>query len=423
MAKNNIINIKCFGYEIGRIGLDKDKGTSSFQYNPDFLASNNYINLFPKTGIIKRVPHTQVFSKYDNKTFRRLPPPFADSLPDLFGNIIFNKWLESSNKKIKDISIIEQLAYVSNRGMGALEYYPAKEIPKNTSINLTEIIEVLSQVLDKKRKTKGKKLNNEALFNIFKIGTSAGGARPKILISEHKKTGTIIPGDLEYSEEYNHYLMKLSIEDEWSYGRELIEYSYYLTAQELNIRMMPSKLVDNKHFSTLRFDRQNGKKQHVLTACGMTGWDFKDPEVSSYENLFDLAIFLKVPHKEIEALYKRMIFNLIFSNIDDHLKNHSFIYDEALDKWNLAPAYDLTYPLNPKFNLLETSRALSVNDKRVNISQGDLLQFAERYTIKNPKGTIDEVQKAIPYWNKSALDLGVPLDTLNTIKKQFQYFN
>ncbi|MEM9820817.1 MAG: HipA domain-containing protein, partial [Bacteroidota bacterium] len=360
-------------------------------------------------------------SRYNNKTFRGLPPPIADSLPDLFGNMIFKEWLESSNKAFQQISIIEQLAYVSNRGMGALEYYPAKAIPKNTSINLTEIIAVLRQVMDQKRKTKGEQLNNEALLNIFKIGTSAGGARPKILISENKTTGAIIPGDLEYSGDYNHYLMKLSLKEDPAYSPELIEYTYYRVAQALQLRMMPSKLVNDRHFSTLRFDRQNGKKQHVLTACGITGWDFKDPAVSSYEGLFDLALFLKIPHREIEALYKRMVFNLVFSNIDDHLKNHSFIYNDATDQWNLAPAYDLTYPLDPRMNFTRMSRALSINNKRTDITLKDLLTLADEYTVKNPKGIISEVQGAIPYWSKSAMALGLPLKIVETIKKQFQY--
>ncbi len=423
MARNNIINVRCFDCEIGRIGFDENQGASSFQYNPDFLAAKSYVNLFPKTGIIKRIPQTQIFRRYNNETFRGLPPPIADSLPDLFGNIIFKEWLNRSNKDFKPISIIEQLAYVSNRGMGALEYYPATNIPQESSIDLVEIIDVLRQVLDKKRQTEGEKLNEQALFNIFKIGTSAGGARPKILISEHKKTGLVIPGDLEFSEEYHHYLMKLSIEEEeLGYSPELIEYSYYLTAQKIGIKMMPSILVANKHFATLRFDRQNGKKQHVLTATGITGWYFKDRGVSSYENLFDLAIFLKIPHREIEALYKRMVFNIVFFNIDDHLKNHSFIYDESLDKWNLAPAYDLTYPLNPKLNFTKIGRALSINNKRVDISLKDLLDLASQYTIKYPKKIVNEVQEAISYWTQVAKELELPVDIVNTIKKQFQYF-
>ena len=324
MAKNEIINVYCFGTEIGRLGFDENQNKSSFQFNPEFLKSNNYLNLFPKTGIIKRVSQTQLFSTFNNETFRGLPPMISDSLPDMFGNLIFKKWLESSNKNFNQISVIEQLAYVADRGMGALEYRPSKTIPKTTTIDLGEIINVLKEVMENKEDAHESNLNNEALLNIFKIGSSAGGVRPKILVSENKKTKKIIPGDLNYSSEYNHYLIKLSLDHDLGYSREVVEYCYYLTATHLGINMMPSKLIDQKHFATLRFDRQNGIKKHILTASGLTGWDFQNPKDSSYENLFDLALFLKVPHREIEQLFKRMVFNVIFCNTDDHLKKSYF---------------------------------------------------------------------------------------------------
>ena len=256
-------------------------------------------------------------------------------------------------------------------------------------------------------------------MNIFKIGTSAGGARPKILISEHRKTGQIIPGDLVYSDEYDHYLVKLSVDENLNFNQEIIEYAYYLTAQHLGIRMMPSKLIDNQHFATLRFDRQNGTKQHILTATGLTGWDFKNPEMSSYENLFELALFLKIPHREIEELYRRMVFNVIFCNIDDHLKNHSFIYDAEKDTWHLAPAYDLTYALNPLLDYKKTSRALSINQKRVDIGVADLLKIADLFTIKNAKNVIAEIQNGVGFWRENALVLGVERFIVDRMQQRF----
>ncbi len=419
MGKNEIIAVNCFGIEIGRLGYDEDKKQSSFQYNPDFLNQNLYPNLFPSTGILKKTKHTQVFTQYNSETFRGLPPFFADSLPDLFGNIIFKKWLESSNKEFKEISVLEQLAYVSNRGMGALEYYPAKKIPQDTNIDLSEIIHVLKQVLNLKDNTKGTSFNQETLLTIFKIGSSAGGARPKILISEHKKEGIFIPGDLNHSDEYIHYLVKLSIEDELGYSKETIEYCYYLTAIHLGINMMPSKLIDNKHFATERFDRQNGKKIHTLTASGLTGWDFQLPTNSSYENLFELALYLKVPQIEIDELFKRMIFNLVFCNTDDHLKNHSFIYNEKSDKWKLSPAYDLTYSLNPILNYKRVSRALSINKKRIDIQLEDVLNIADNFSVKNPTKIISEVQDACPFWTEKAIENSVPPQIIEKIKSNF----
>jgi serine/threonine-protein kinase HipA len=385
---DTIFNI--FGHEIGRLGLDENEKRSSFQFNPVFLKSNLYKNIFPKTGIIKRINQVQLFNQFDNNTFKGIPPQFADSLPDRFGSIIFKAWLD--NKSQKKITVLERLAYVGNRGMGAIEYKPSIKLDEHTTIDLNEIIDVLKEVLDLKKTTKEKNLNNQALINIFKIGTSAGGARPKILISEEKKTGKIIPGDLEYSNDYKHYLVKLAIDEEIKYPREIVEFCYYQIIQKVGIRMMESKLINDKHFATLRFDRQNGEKKHILTASGITGWDYKNSNNSSYENLFKLTSFLKVPHTQIEELFRRMVFNVIYGNVDDHLKNHSFIYNKNEDNWEMSPAYDITFALNPLMSFKNPKRALSINGKRSNIQINDILKLADEYTIKNPEGIINEIQ-------------------------------
>ncbi len=390
MASNEIINVKLFGEEIGRIGMNEDEKRSSFQYNPDFLKRDDLQNIFPATGIIKRTSHVQLFSQFDNETFKGIPPQFADSLPDMFGSIIFKAWLD--HKGQNSISVLEQLAYVANRGMGALEYSPAKKLPKKVNIDLSEVIETLKEVLDLKKSKSESELNSKALINIFKIGTSAGGARPKILISENKENGKIIPGDLEYSEDYHHYLVKLAMDEEGAYPREIIEYCYHLAMKDCGISVMDSKLVEGKHFATLRFDRQHGAKQHVLTATGLTGWDYKPAKESSYENLFKLCSFLKVPHVQIEELFKRMVFNVIYGNTDDHLKNHSFIYNKKKNTWQLSPAYDVTFALNPLLDFKNPNRALSINGKRSKISHADLLKIAEEFTVKNPTGIIKEVE-------------------------------
>ena len=315
------------------------------------------------------------------------------------------------------------MAYVADRGMGALEYKPIKELPNTSKVNIDEVITILEKVLKLKKNTKGEDLSELALLNIFKIGTSAGGARPKILISEHKKTGEIIAGDREINEDYNHYLVKLHIDDSDGYNKEKVEYAYYLLAKEAGIDMMPSKLIDDKHFATLRYDRQNGEKIHVLTVTGLTGWDFKSqPENSSYENVFKVALGLEVPHKDLQQLFKRMVFNLIFRNVDDHLKNHSFMYNKESNSWNLGPAYDLTYALNPLFTFKTTSRALSINGKRTEITLKDLLVIADVFSIKNPKGILKEVQSLIPKWNKFANELNIPKNIISSIEKEIKQF-
>ena len=417
MAINKLIDIDLFGIEIGKLGYDVDQLLCSFQYNPKFLESGQYQRIFPY--IFKRIPLVQVFTQFEGTTFRGLPPMIADSLPDMFGNIIFKEWLEANNKGFDKITPLEQLAYVANRGMGALEYKPVVKVPDNATINLDQIIEVLKQVLNVKKNTVEKNLDTAALLNIFKIGSSAGGARPKILISEHKETNEIIPGDMAYSNEYNHWLVKLNIDEEDAYNKEIVEYIYYRLAQEAGIHMMESKLVENRHFATLRYDRQNGEKQHVLTACGLTGWDFMKPENASYENVFKLAADLKAPHKDLQELYRRMIFNVVLANDDDHLKNHSFIYDKENDAWNLAPAYDITYPHNLKYKIYRKGRALSINNKRIDIQLNDVLEIAEMYAIKNPKKIIQEVQDVLPSWEKLAKEEKIPEFVIKGVGKEF----
>lgn len=420
MAKNQIISINFQGIEIGKIGYDENQRKSSFQYNPEFLESNSYKKIFPY--VIRRTPNVQVFSEFEGETFRGLPPMIADSLPDFFGNIVFKEWLEATQKEMSAITPLEQLTYVGKRGMGAIEFSPAKEIRSNQTINVDEITEVVKKVLDLKTSTEEKGLSDIALLNIFKIGTSAGGARPKILVSEHKETGHLIPGDLETSDEYNHYLIKLSVDEDQGYSKEKIEYIYYQIATSIGIEMMPSKLIEDKHFATLRFDRQNGQKQHILTASGMTGWDFKKPENSSYENLFKLAFDLKVSHKNIQQLYKRMVFNLVFFNIDDHLKNFSFIYDTEKDRWNLAPAYDLTYPLDALKNYLRISRAMSINGKRTEINRADLLKIADLFTIKDANGIIDEVVQSTNQFRILCQEQNIPEKAIDKIESEFLMF-
>ncbi|MFV0154828.1 type II toxin-antitoxin system HipA family toxin [Empedobacter falsenii] len=420
MAKNQIISINFQGIEIGKIGYDENQRKSSFQYNPEFLESNIFKKIFPY--VIRRTSNVQVFSEFEGETFRGLPPMIADSLPDFFGNIVFKEWLEATQKEMNAITPLEQLTYVGKRGMGALEFSPAKEIKSNQSIDVEEITEVVKKVLDLKTSTEEKGLSDIALLNIFKIGTSAGGARPKILVSEHKKTGRLIPGDLETSDEYNHYLIKLSVDEDQGYSKEKIEYIYYQIATSIGIEMMHSKLIDDKHFATLRFDRQNGQKQHILTASGMTGWDFKKPDNSSYENLFKLAFDLKLSHKNIQQLFKRMVFNLVFFNIDDHLKNFSFIYDADKDRWNLAPAYDLTYPLDALKNYLRIARAMSINGKRTEINREDLLKIADLFTIKDANGIIEEVVTATQQFRTLSQEHKIPEKVIDKIESEFLLF-
>ncbi len=411
------IKVFIFSIEVGTLAYDKTRAISYFQYNNDYLASGLYKNIFP--FILQRIGQTQVFREFQEYTFRGIPPVFADSLPDDFGNQIFNRWVKEKGIDKKELSPILQLAYVSNRGMGALEYFPGKKLPKATKINLNVIVDVLKQVLDVKLDQKEVELNDLGLLNIFKIGTSAGGARPKVIVSEHKKKGTLLAGDLEYNDSYNHYLVKLGMGTD-GYSRELVEYGYYQLACESGLHMMLSKMIDGKHFATLRYDRIDGEKKHVLTATGISGYNFQNPEVSSYENVFEIAHNLNLPSADMDALYRRMVFNYVFHNTDDHLKNHSFIYEKESDRWRIAPSYDINFALNALAKWSDAPHSLSLNGKRNNITKSDLLLLAKSYSIKRPKKIIEEICSSIPRWKDIALNLDIPKQVYQSIADEFK---
>lgn len=415
------IKVQLFGKEIGILAYQAITGKSYFQYNEAFLKENVLKNIFPFG--IKRVSKIQIFNNLNNKTFKGIPAVFADSLPDDFGNTIYQEWIKAHELSTKELTPIHQLAYMANRGMGALEYFPAKIIETTTEVNLATVSEILKEVLRKKKGIEALKLSDFALLNIFKIGSSAGGARPKVIVSEHKETGKLIPGDIVYSEEYKHYLVKLDLrKDEQTYNRGLVEYAYYKMAIASGINMMPTKLISGQHLATERYDRVAGKKIHVLTATGVSGLDFREEAPSSYETLFKIANYLNVPPTEIDAIFRRMVFNFVFHNTDDHLKNHSFQYSPNLDAWNITPAYDINYSLDALNKWPGIVHALSLNNKRKGITLADLLAIAKEYSVNAPKTIIKEVETATYSWLATAKEIGVPENVAQSIKEDFTYF-
>ncbi|WP_179019555.1 type II toxin-antitoxin system HipA family toxin [Winogradskyella forsetii] len=411
------LKVRIFGEEIGILAYDSIKAESYFQHSEVFLQRKHYTNIFP--FIIKRVSQTQIFKNYKAHTFRGLPPMIADSLPDDFGNQVFNQWIKSKDIDKHKLSPIFQLAYLSNRGMGALEYFPGKSLPKAGKINLDAITGILRKVLDVKKNHKELELSDLALLNIFKLGSSPGGARPKIIVSEHKKSKELIPGDVEYSNDYNHYLVKLNMDTDDGYSRELVEFGYYKLALLAGLDMMHCKMIDNKHFATIRYDRINGEKIHVLTATGISGYNFRDPSVSTYENVFAIANNLNLPSGDIDALFRRMVFNYVFNNVDDHLKNHSFLYEKENDRWRISPSYDINYSLNALRKWPNAPHMLSLNSKNTQIEVSDLLTIAEKYSVKSPKKIILEVCKVIYEWENIAEELNIPERVYLSIKDDF----
>ncbi len=416
------IKVKIFNTEIGIIAYDTVKAISYFQYSKTFLNSNKYKNIFP--FIIKRVPHVQIFKKRDF-IFRNLPSVFADSLPDSFGNQLFNIWADLNKIDPLKLSPIHQLAYLGNRAMGALEFFPSKTIIDNiNNVNLNDIYFILNKVLENKKNVTNLKLNELGLLNILKMGFSAGGARAKVIVSEHKITKQLIPGDINISDDYNHYLIKFpNINDK--YNRELVEYSYYLSAIKSGINMMPTKLVANKYLATQRYDRQNGNKIHVLTASGISGISYQDlsDQRISYNYLFEISNAINISPKDMQQLFTRMVFNFTFHNVDDHFKNHSFMYNKNTDRWALTPAYDINYSLDALNKWQNAPHNLALYGKRTNIKTKDLLKLAYEYNIKDAKKIIHKIYKVSLEWKALANKLKIPNKVIDSIQKDFKNYN
>lgn len=405
--------------KIGTIGYDAINEKSYFLYDDTYLQSK--ANLFPL--VLKRTEQVQVFTYTKNSSFRGLPSVIADSLPDDFGNEIFQNWLKGHNLITEQLTPVHQLAYLGNRAMGALEFKPSKIVNDiHTEIHIEEIADVLQQVIHNKAHILAKELDDLSLLNIFKLGTSAGGARPKIIISEHKTTGTIYPGDIFISNDYHHWLVKLGLDKNLPYSKEMIEFVYYKLATQVGITMTECKMIANKHFATKRFDRVNNQKIHMLTASGMSGIDFKNREHSSYNNLFKLTEVINISKEDVTQLFRRMVFNYVFSNTDDHLKNVSFQYNDTTNDWSLAPAYDITFSRDPLLMFENQLHALFLNGKKKNITIDDFLQIAKEHNIKKASKIIQEVVNGIPLWLELANTYKIPKNIANIIQNEFNDF-
>lgn len=351
-----------------------------------------------------------------------MPGLLADSLPDSYGDQMINTWLIQNGRSLGDINPLDKLCYLGTRAMGALEFHPELNIKEeNKKINLENLIELSSLVLQERTDYSS---SLKEVSNLLQIGSSAGGARAKAIIALNPETEEIKSGQIEPEKGFEHWIIKLDgvsnqlLNDPQGYTN--IEYAYYLIAKEAGITMMPSKLhEENKrcHFLTKRFDRKdNGEKIHMQSFCALAHLDYKQARTSSYETLFKVTNVLKLSITEKEQLFRRMVFNVMGRNCDDHTKNFSFIMDKD-GKWQLAPAYDMTFAYNPENFWLKEHNML-INNKSTNINKDDLMLMAKEFSIKNAKQIMEEVKLAFLDFSKYADIAKVDTDKANYIKGQ-----
>jgi len=428
----NTAFVKIWGETAGAVAWDEKTGIASFEYDPAFkkfgwelsplkmpLTQGQKIYSFPE---LRKEGITAV------DTFKGLPGLLADMLPDRYGNELINLWLAQQGRLENSMNPVEMLCFIGERGMGALEFEPAtnKQSARTFAVDIDSLVEIAGKMLSKKEAfvtniKAGKE--EKAIQEILKIGTSAGGARPKAVIAYNEKTGEVRSGQTKAPANFEHWLLKLDGVSEvqlgstHGYGR--VEYAYYLMAADCGIQMMPCRLLEENnraHFMTKRFDREGGStKHHIQTFCAMKHFDYNRINSYSYEQLFQTMRELKLTYPEAEQMFRRMVFNVIARNCDDHTKNFSFILKQG-NRWELAPAYDICHAYRPGSEWV-SQHALSINGKRSGISREDLVTVGRSISNKNTEQIIDEINDTVQQWNLYADKAGVDKEKKMAIGK------
>lgn len=423
-----IVDVKIWGANVGSLYWDKKSNAAVFDYESKFRRSG--LNLSPLLMPLEKYNgNPYQFLENRNKCFKGLPGLLADSLPDTFGNQIINEWFASRGLLTEEITPLDRLCYVGNRAMGALEFEPSySNTSSNDSsmIHVQELTNLAKLIFSERENFKARLLQpDKNILDILKVGTSAGGAKPKAIIAYNEETKEVRSGQVKAPEGFGYWLLKF---DGGTYSEHSqitdnpqgignIEYAYYLMAKDCSIDMMECRLLpegESNHFMTKRFDRTDtGDKIHVQTLAGIAHLD-RDQR-HSYEEAFKAMRTMKLNYPEQEQLFRRMVFNVIARNHDDHTKNFSFLMDTS-GKWTLAPAYDLCYSYSPG-GTWTNRHQMSLNGKQDNFTLADLISVAENMGIRNGKGIIEQTTEVVSKWKYYAKDGGVKEKHVHTIEE------
>lgn len=412
----NTAYVKIWGELVGAVAWDESRGVAIFEYDSKFVRKN--WNIAPLTMPISSSRRTFEFPALRKKidpstdTFKGLPGLLADMLPDRYGNELINSWLAQRGRPQNSMNPIEMLCFIGTRGMGALEFEPIlmKENKRTFSVEIDSLVDI-SQKLLKTKESFSTNLNEDeekAILDILKIGTSAGGARPKAVIAYNEKTGEVRSGQTTAPKGFEHWLIKLDgvsdIQLGASVGYGRVEMAYYNMATDCGIEMMPSKLLEENgraHFITKRFDREAGStKHHIQTLCAMKHFDYSALTSFSYEQLFQTMRELRLPYPAAEQMFRRMVFNVIARNCDDHTKNFSFRLKKD-SEWELTPAYDICHAYQPGHAWV-SQHILSINGKRTDITKKDLLTIADATRIRKAPEIIEQINEVVRNWTTYA---------------------
>lgn len=393
------------GSVVGYCKWDEKRGVSLFNYDERFIKDN--IELSP---VIMPLSERVYVSDPRNaiETFKNLPPLLADALPDTFGNTLITEFFLHKGIVASQLNPLQRLSFLANRGMGALEFEPAYDRDARNDrdqIKVEELLQIVEEIYVKKEE-KSSPFNeySQNLDTLLHIGSSAGGARAKALLAINEQTNEIKAGDIDQGEGFDYYLIKFDglqngvHTDPKGYG--IVEYIYSEMAKKCGITMSECRLYQENgrsHFMTKRFDRDDrGNKIHIQTVCGLTGIDFNQQGLFSYEKLLRLVQVLTNNKVEVEQLYRRMVFNVIGLNNDDHLKNFSFMMKDG--QWSLTPAYDVTFAYNEKHPWLKRHSIL-INEKLTDINVTDLLEIGDYFGIRSARDIIHQMVEVFQEWD------------------------
>jgi serine/threonine-protein kinase HipA len=431
----DVAEVKIWGEFVGAIRWDETQQLGYFQFDQQFLQkkwdlapikmpieNGNRIYSFPEL----RKGRTET-----EDTFKGLPGMLADALPDRYGNRLINAWLAQQGRSESSMNPVEKLCFMGARGMGALEFEPAqiKNTKQSFSIEINSLVEAAQKILNHKStfSTHLEKNEEKALQDILRIGTSAGGALPKAVIAFNPNTKEVKSGQSNVPNGFEHWLIKLDGVDGAQFGESngwgRVEYAYYLMAKACGIDISDSKLMEENgraHFMTKRFDREENVKHHTQTLCGIQHFDYNDMFGFSYEQVFQTMRILRLSYPEAEEMFRRMVFNVLATNYDDHTKNFSFILKKG-EKWRLAPAYDLCYAFD-ETNHWVSQQTLSINGKRKQITKEDLLKIAKENSIKKGESIINELNATIKKWKDFAHQANVREDLIVKIHSNLNVF-
>jgi serine/threonine-protein kinase HipA len=415
-----LAEVSLWGRVIGAVSWDSARQVADFEYDAAFASSG--IEVAPLTMPLARRIYS--FPALPKPTFRGLPGLLADSLPDDFGNALINNWLARQGRAAESFNPVERLCYTGNRGMGALEYAPTLGPAEHVSaqIDFDALTAIAADILRTRDNLQGSFLapgQESPLTDILRVGTSAGGARAKAIIAWNPHTQEVRSGQVNAGKGFSYWLLKFDgikgnrdkeLDDPEGYG--LIEYGYYLMARAAGITMAESRLLrenGRSHFMTKRFDRlDSGGKLHMQTLGAIAHFDFRKPGAYSYEQALQVVRQLRLPMESLEEFFRRMVFNILARNQDDHVKNTAFLMQPS-GRWSLAPAYDVTYSYNPAGAWTGTHQ-MSLNGKRDNFEFEDLEACAASCSMKKGRAAaiLREVLAAVERWREFAAVAGVP---------------